>query len=303
MQETNNLFEEPWWLDIVAPGEWSEAVSRDKKGDIRARIAYVHHDKRVDMPPFTQTLGVWMRDELKKDYGAQKEVLYELFEEINRHKQITVRLAPENEYVLPFRWMGYHLEPWFTYRIAGLEDCGKLYGSFNKTAKKNIKSAKNKVTIHHETDLNVLHALLDKTFEVQGRKNPMPKEVIRRIVETCDRDGHGQYMDARDKEGNVHSCAYFVYDDKVCYYLLGASDTQFRSSGAQSLILWEGIQMAAGKSRAFDFEGSMVEGIENFFRQFGGRCIPYYEVRKNGVCGDLMAVMKPRVKKIMGYKI
>lgn len=303
MQETNNLFEEPWWLDIVAPGAWSEAVSKDKNGEIRARIAYVHSNKSIGMPPFTQTLGIWMRDDLKKDYGAQKEAVYGLFEEINRHREITVRLAPENEYVLPFRWMGYHLEPWFTYRIIGLEDCEKLYGSFNKTAKKNIKSAKNKVTIHHETDINVLLALLDKTFEVQGRKNPMSKEVICRIVETCDRNGCGQYMDARDKEGNVHSCAYFVFDDKVCYYLLGASDPQFRSSGAQSLILWEGIQMAAGKSAAFDFEGSMVEGIENFFRQFGGRCIPYYEVRKNGICGDFMALMKPRVKKMLGYKI
>lgn len=303
MQETNNLFEEPWWLDIVASGAWAEAVSRDKNGDIQARIAYVHNDKGVCMPPFTQTLGIWMRDDLKKDYGAQKEAVYGLFEEINGHKEITVRLAPENEYVLPFRWMGYHLEPWFTYRISDLEDCGELYSGFNKTAKKNIKSAKNKVTVHDETDIDVLLDLLDKTFEAQGRKNPMSKEVIRRIVETCDRNGHGQYMDARDKESNVHSCAYFVYDERVCYYLFGASDPRFRSSGAQSLILWEGIQMAAGKSAAFDFEGSMVEGIENFFRQFGGRCIPYYEVRKNGLSGDIMEVLKPRVKKILGYKI
>lgn len=299
----NSLFEQPWWLDIVAPGAWEETVCRDKNGDIQARIAYVHDNKRVYMPPFTQTMGIWMHEDIKKDYAAQKDVIYRLFEEINRHKEIKISLAPENEYVLPFRWMGYSMDPCFTYRISNPGDCDKLYESFNKTAKKNIKSAKNKVYLHCETDVETLLTLLDRTFEAQNRKNPMPENMVRDIVETCEKNGHGQYVDARDKDGNVHSCGYFVYDEKVWYYLFGASDPRFKSSGAQSLVLWEAIQMAAGQSRAFDFEGSMVEGIENFFRQFGGRCTPYYAVRKNSLSGDIMLAVKPRLKKMLGYKI
>lgn len=300
---TNNVFEESWWLDIVAQGNWEEIVSRDKNGNIQARIAYVHNNKKVYMPPFTQTLGIWMCEDLKKDYGTQKKIICELFECINRYKKVCIHLAPENEYVLPFRWMGYDIFPRFTYRISGLEDSDKLYEGFNKTAKKNIKSARNKVYINYETDVDVLLMLLDKTFEAQNRTNPMSKKIIHSIVETCEKNGHGKYIDARDRDGNVHSVAYFVCDEKVWYYLFGASDPQYRSSGAQSLVLWEAMQMAGRQTSIFDFEGSMIEGIENFFRQFGGQCVPYFEVRKNGLLGDIMVSIKPRLKRLLRYKI
>lgn len=303
MKANNNIFEESWWLDTVAPGAWSESVYKDKDGIIQGRIAYVHSKKEVYMPKFTQTLGIWLSDEIKKDYGKQKEACNTLFEQINGFRSIDIHLAPENTYVLPFRWMGYQIEPRFTYRLNDIKDCNSLYNSFNKTAKKNIKSARNKVSINYNTDKDVLLNLLDKTFEAQNRRNPFDREIIKKIVEETEKRGCGQYLDARDGDGNIHSCGYFVYDERVFYYLFGATDSQYRSSGAQSLIIWEAIQLASKKSQAFDFEGSMIEGIENFFRQFSGECMPYYEIRKNGIWKDIGLLAKPKIKKILGYKI
>lgn len=299
----NSLFEQPWWLDIVAPGNWHEAVLKDENGNVNARLPYVLSGHRVTMPPLTQNLGIWMTDSIRGDYGAQKKAIFELFAQLPGGCSISHSLSPANQYVLPFRWLGCQLEPRFTYRLTDLQNSEKLYQQFSKTAKKNIKYAKNKVTLSDRTDVDTLLDLLDKTFAAQNRKNPMPKDLIRKIVQVCDETGHGKYVDARDPEGNVHACAYFVYDEQVCYYLMGASDSAYRSSGAQSLILWEGIQFAALHSRVFDFEGSMIEGIENFFRQFGGECTPYYEIKKSNLLHELVSVFKPRLKKLLGYKM
>ena len=195
------------------------------------------------------------------------------------------------------------MEPRFTYRLNDLSNCEEVYQHFNKTAKKNIKYAKNKVSISDVTKVDTLLTMLEKTFAAQKRKNPMSPDLIRSIVSRCDAEGHGKYLEARDAAGNVHSCAYFVYDAQVCYYLLGASDSAFRSSGAQSLILWAGIQFAAQHSQVFDFEGSMVEGIEHFFRQFGGVCTPYYVLSRRGFLREVVADAKPYVKRLIGYKI
>lgn len=299
----NSLFEQPWWLDIVAPGQWEEALVKDDNENVIARMAYVRDGNRITVPELTQTLGIWMAPEVQKDYGAQKKIINELFGQLSGYRSVLQTLSPVNTYILPFRWLGYRMEPRFTYRLTELSDCDRIYQSFGKTAKKNIKYARNKVTIHSETDVETLLNMLEKTFSAQNRKNPMSRDLVSKIVQICDETGHGLYLDARDPEGNVHSCAYFVYDEQVCYYLLGASDSRFRSSGAQSLILWEGIQFAAQRTKVFDFEGSMVEGIENFFRQFGGVCVPYYEIRRDTFWGEILQAAKPRVKRLLGYKI
>ena len=254
------------------------------------------------MPPLTQNIGIWMTPEIKHDYGKQKAVINELFARLPPCYTFEQNLSPANDYILPFRWLGCCMEPGFSYRLTDLSDCDKIYQCFNKTAKKNIKYARNKTTIYSETHLDVLLKLLDKTYEAQGRKNPADKHLIQKIVETCDASEHGKYLEARDSDGNVHSCAYFVYDEQVCYYLIGASDSRFRSSGAQSLVLWEGIQFASKHSHIFDFEGSMVEGIENFFRQFGGVCTPFYTISKRSFLQEVILAAKPRVKHFLGYK-
>ena len=52
----------------------------------------------------------------------------------------------------------------------------------------------------------------------------------------------------------------------------------------------------------FDFEGSNVEGIENFFRQFGGERIINYNVIRQSFLADCMEMARPRIKKLIGYK-
>jgi hypothetical protein len=60
---------------------------------------------------------------------------------------------------------------------------------------------------------------------------------------------------------------------------MGGIDPAF-SSGAFSLLMWHAIQFASQVTTRFDFEGSMIESIERFFRSFGARQVPYLHVQK-----------------------
>lgn len=60
-----------------------------------------------------------------------------------------------------------------------------------------------------------------------------------------------------------------MYGENIGYYLLGESDVNYRSSGAQSLVIWKAINFASKVLKAFDFESSNVEGIENYRELIG----------------------------------
>ena len=304
----NSVFEQSWWLDLVAPGEWGEVIV--KEGDeVVARLPYVLRDGYITMPPLTQTLGPWIKQEYRQfqpgntQLSKQKELIAALLEQLPPHKSFHMTFDSANDYILPYRWLGYRYEPSFSYRLSALGDLEALYANFNKTAKKNIRYAKNKTILTYQPSAEMLMSLLDKTFEAQGRKWPHDRELTHQLIEQSIDSGHGKLIIAQDEEGNLHSGAFLLYDKKVCYYLLGGSDSAFRSSGAQSLVLWEAIQFASTVSEAFDFEGSNVEGIENFFRQFGGSCVINYTVIRQSLIADCMELVKPRVKRLIGYKI
>jgi hypothetical protein len=59
---------------------------------------------------------------------------------------------------------------------------------------------------------------------------------------------------------------------------MAGSDPELRSSGALSLLIWEAIQLAAKEKLTFDFEGSSIRQIEQFFRGFGGRRVSYFRI-------------------------
>ncbi len=305
----NSIFEQPWWLDIVAKDSWRE-VCVSEAGEIKARLPVVEKKGaggyKIMMPKLTQTLGMWLEDDGDRQGNKylvrQKELINGILEQLSEAKDIKICLDNICSYTLPYIWNGFKVTPTYSYRIKDLSDIEGVYNQFGKVVKKNIKSAKNKVTITDEINAEILYELLEMTFRNQGRSYPHSKELIWKIVRESERRGAGKMLTAIDANRNVHACSYFVYDRNVCYYLMSGSNPEYRSSGAQTLILWEGIQFASKVSKSFDFEGSMIEGIESFFRPFGGELITNYEIRKRSLAGEIYDVMKPRIKKLIGYK-
>ena len=232
--------------------------------------------------------------------NKQKEIINKLIALLPPKTHIS--LSPVNTYYLPFHWAGFTIRPFATYRINDLSNIDQLYNNFGSVVKKNIKSAKNKVSVEESEDIEALHTLMQKTFLLQGRKYPYSLSYLKKINSISRANNAAKLLYAVDHSGNIHSGAFFLYDSNVCYYLIAGTDPEYRSSGANSLLIWEGIKFAAEHSRVFDFEGSMIEGIEHFVRQFGGEQTVYYDIFKKGVIGAIGETLKPYIKKIIHYK-
>ncbi|MFQ7742978.1 MAG: GNAT family N-acetyltransferase [Odoribacter splanchnicus] len=300
---TNSIFEQPWWLEAVAPGRWKELLIKEE-GEPIARWAYCVKGKNVFMPPQTQTLGFWLKPDLyvaDSCFNRRKKLITELIDLLPKGNVI-LSLDSVNEYFLPFIWKGFTINPRVSYQFNDLSDLDMIYNGFSKVVKKNIKTARNKVSIREVNDITLLYGLMEKTFSLQKRRYPYSLNLFERIYDACKKHNACKLLYAMDKEGKVYSGALFVYDERNCYYLIAGTDPRYRSSGANSLVLWEGIQFAATVSKKFDFEGSMIEGIENFVRQFGATPTIYYQVKRLKLIMFIKEMLKPAIKRMLKYK-
>lgn len=122
-----------------------------------------------------------------------------------------------------------------------------------------------------------MHSL---TMKRQGRESSYQKEFIYAFDRTlAERQARKIYL-ARDSEGNLHSAVYIVFDQNWVYYFFSGTDPQYRKSNFQTVLLGQIIRFACDTGRGFDFEGSMVPGIEQFFREFGPIQTPYFTIHK-----------------------
>lgn len=309
--EVNSVFEQPWWLDAVAPGRWHEITVSEKNGKCLGRMLYTEQSlggvPYIGMPPLTQQMGPWISlpSDMKpvKRLQKTKAVLEEMLSQLDGKKNVDLAFHHGFQYFLPFVWHGYQVIPAVSYVIEDLTDLDSVYGGFEAKLRNLIKNARKKYVVDENIGCEELISLMEKTFAKQKRKMPFDSQLLQKIYDASETHKAGKTMGARDGEtGNLVAGAFFLYDEHSCYYLLGGKDYSLKAEGSQELLLWEGIRFASSVSREFDFEGSMIPGIERFFREFGGRPRLFFRVRKGGVPFSLLHWAKPYVKRLIGYK-
>ena len=308
LEQVNSIFEQPWWLDAVAPGQW-DVAEVNKGGKLVARLPYFKTKqlgfKLLGMPDYTQTLGYWIEETGSKNakkYGREKDLVSELIKQLPKGYNMDLTLDHTCDYLFPFKWNGFSLQMKYSYRIEDIKDLEKLWSGLAENIRTDIKKAQKILHIEDNHPIEDLILMQDKTFGRQGRTLGHNNELIKRIDAASVMHNARKLLCAVDEQGRIHAAAYFVYDSACCYYLIGGGDPELRNSGASSLLVWEGLKFASTVSKTFDFEGSMIEPIERFFRGFGGVPTPYWRVtRMNGFL-SLADYMKPKIKKIIGWK-
>lgn len=304
----NSIFEQPWWLEAMAPGQW-EAVEIVKDGKVLARLPYVKQ-KRIGcrllgMPDFTQTLGYWIADTGAKNankYSTRKDIITELIEKLPPKCSVDLALDHNCDYLFPFTWAGFKIQIAYSYRIEDIHNVDQLWSNLAVHLRTKIKKAQRIVTVEDNHSIDDLVALRNKTFERQGRKLYDYSIALKRLDAALLEKNARKLLCAVDSEGRIHAASYFVYDSTCCYALIGGGDPELRSSGAATLLMWEGIKFASTVSKSFDFEGSMIEPIERFFRSFGGVPTPYWRVTRLNPLLSLADYAKPRIKKLLGWQ-
>lgn len=285
---SNSFFEEDWWLDAAAGSSW-DVVEIEEGGQVVARLPFSVKKKFglrvISQPQLTQTLGPWLLDtgaNYTKRLSREKELYNRLIDGLPKFDVFQQNFHPSITNWLPFYWRGFRETIRYTYVIDLTESDEEILGNFTRQQRAAIKKAAEHVVVQESEDLDVFLDLNEKTFKAQRMAMPYDREYVARLDETLRQRQSRFILIACDIDtGKAHNGIYIAGDSRRMYLLMSGADPRYKGERAGSLLVWHAIQKAKQLGVAtFDFEGSMIEPIESFYRGFGATQTPYHWVSK-----------------------
>ena len=284
------IYSRDWWLDCVCgENRWDVLLycsDRDSEAVEAAFPFFIPYKKGITMPTFTQTMGIWFNPDFEKEnYSKEllrKQVICEqLIQRLPEHTYFVQNFHYLFSDWLPFYWRGYHQTTRYTYILPDIRNISDVEKNRSYDIRQNIHKARTKYQIEIKTNIpvNLFLKIYAKTFERQGEKAYQPT-ILRRLIETAYSRNQGNTWGAFDRSGQLHAAVFVVWQENCAYYIAGGSDSTGRKSGAHLLVLSEAIRAVSGISASFDFEGSMIPGVERVFRSFGAIQKPYFTISK-----------------------
>ncbi|SFB47905.1 Acetyltransferase (GNAT) domain-containing protein [Cohnella sp. OV330] len=277
------IFSRDWWLDSVAENQWDVALA-ERNGMIVAALPYVKKENKIIMPKHTQTMGIWAAYPPKQKnstrLGYEKDIFNELIDQLPTVDHFFQRFHYSVTNWLPFYWRGYQQTTRYTYVLDQLEDLNRVFNEFRSNIKTDIRKAVRSVDIKIEDDIEKFYTVNQKTFERQNVPMGYTLDYVKKIDRACRERNCRKMWFAYDQDNRIHAAIYVIWDENSAYYIMGGGDPELRNSGATSLLLWEAIKHSATVTAKFDFEGSMLEPVERFFRAFGAKQTPYFLITK-----------------------
>lgn len=294
------LFAQAWWLDATCPAAWTvltypewpdgtvseTGTATGPETGFRPLAAMPVHTPCADtigMPFFTQTSYIWQSTENQINHPRLSRVLAEA---LGRYRYIYLQWPVGEWQAQPFYWQGLKLNVRYTYRLemlrawreqGGVETVAtQLRAGMRQDSRRHLRSAEAQGITVRPCPIEDFCRLHRQTFATRGIRLPEAAVAsLTRLIETACQRRQGLLWGGYDTAGGLQAAAFVAWQGRTAYYVAGGHRPQQPPSHAQTMVLFKAIEHCAGFCDVFDFEGSMIEGIAQFFQGFGALPRPY----------------------------
>ncbi len=280
------IFSQPWYLDTIC-GKNGWDILMVKRGKEVAATMPIQVRKKYGfrlprMPLFVKYWGPYFTNNFRSKKQQQKLMreLIQLFPKYDLFEQYFHPLITNS---LPFHWAGFSTTTRYTFVLESLDNLEKIYSNIDSDYRNNkIPKAKQIVEITSDRTLQEFYAVQKKTFDRQGIDVPFSFDFLKKYDEALANNNARKIFFAVDKENQIHSVVYLIWDEETAYFLMAGDDADLRNSGAGIFLTWhviEYVKVVLQKNR-FDFLGSMIEPITRVRRNFGAKQVSYFNIKK-----------------------
>ncbi len=284
------IYFHPVWMNAVTNGQWDVVISYDPDGKIQG--SWVFYIKSMlgmnylSMPRLTPFSGVWLNYpkniSLPSKGAFEKKVLGDLHNNLPKHAFLFQQFHPQLENWLPLKWLGYSQTTSYTYQIKDISDLDLVYKNFKGSVRTDIKKAEKEVQIKSLNSGKAFMSFQQTCFDAQGKANPYDRESFKKIDKLLTSSSMSKIYVAENKNSEKLAAVYIIVDDSCAYYFSSCFHPDAKKSAALSYLVWNSIKECQKLGcQTYDFEGSVIPGIEHFVRNFGGELVPQFRILRS----------------------
>ena len=280
-----NLFHEPWWLDAVAPGEWTALRAYQKDREVGSLPVWKHARRGFTWwtsPPLTHVLGPAIALGEGNDHSRQQQrlsVTADLLKQIPNACCFRQAVDPSTADVLAFQAQGFASSLHYTI-VVGCGDLDKVWSGFRQSTRKFIRKAEVEFDVETWSDPK---AFVDFYIRnLQGDRLSWRSDLSRfeALYGACRLRDQGDVFVARDKHKRPAAAVFAAWGHGRMYYILTTRSKDIKDYGVVSLIIWRLMAEAHKRGLNLDLDGVISEPILKFLTGFGGTVVPRIIVQR-----------------------
>lgn len=279
-----------WYLDIVSKN-WDGIIFNDYEIVFPVIFKKILFLKKSYHPLFCQQLGFFYKNEKNITEDLIKLFHYKILRE--HFKNYTYQSTSEfftlsrkifsknkNNNLSIFKRNNFQLD------LNRSHD--EIIKGYSNNTIRNLKKSKNfNFKIISNLDIDLFMKLFKKNKKIKksiGRIFFFKKNnysIIRNIITECLNKKKGELIGVCNEEGDTVSAAFFLTSFNHKIMLFNISLPHSKKSHSMTYLIDSFIKINSNKKIIFDFEGSEIKGVMNFYSGFGGKNNPYFLVNSN----------------------
>lgn len=185
-----------------------------------------------------------------------------------------------------------------TYILDKSVNIDTLWKEQSSTHRRIIRKAEKELKYELVNDIEEFLEFVTETFDKRGKAVPNDPDVFRNLDKHLVKSNARKIVKCTNSSEVVVAMCYFMYDEQWTYNFANSVVEDYRHYG-MNLILWNEIKSTLTIGKSFDFEGSMIPGVDEFFKRFKGTKT-YYQSRymsANKMVDLLVKIKNPKVNQ------
>ncbi len=285
------LFMQVWWLNSVCVDKTWDVLLCEENNKIIGAMPY-HLLKKwgftiIIQPQKTQYTGIWIDYpsdmKLHKRYSFEKRVMNNLIDQLEALKISFYSQNFHHSFTnwQPFYWRGFEQNTRYTYVLENIANTDTIFKNIQARCQEKIRKCEREMTLDFNLSPKEFYQFHKKTLKEKHEEILYSEYLLLSIFQTVHERKQGKIIAVRNKNNELISAIFLVWDTHCAYNLNTARKTIDGSNDATAFLFFEAIKYASSKTKNFDFEGSMIEGVATVNQQFGAKQVPYFNMSKS----------------------